>query len=135
MSADTSLPALVPATVNEAALSELGVKYLLPSYVDLHGVSKSKMVPVDHYDRMLTGSELCTGAALDGVPQALVAAFGAAAARQGPVCREALAGYRRMFRGAHQDTLNSFNNLVVLLKHRASSMRQSRCAARRWRGN
>ena len=69
MSADTSLPALVPATVNEAALSELGVKYLLPSYVDLHGVSKSKMVPVDHYDRMLTGSELCTGAALDGVPQ------------------------------------------------------------------
>ncbi len=51
------------------ALAARGVRYLLPSYVDLHGVSKSKMVPLDHHDRMMAGSELCTGAALDGVPQ------------------------------------------------------------------
>ena len=50
-------------------ISDAGVKYLLPSYVDMHGASKSKMVPIDHFDRMMSGSELCTGAALDGVPQ------------------------------------------------------------------
>lgn len=52
-----------------ASLAARGVRYLLPSYVDLHGVSKSKMVPLDHYARMMGGSELCTGAALEGVPQ------------------------------------------------------------------
>lgn len=46
-----------------------GVKYLLASYVDMHGVSKGKVVPIAHLDRMMSGSELCTGAALDGVPQ------------------------------------------------------------------
>ena len=46
-----------------------GVKYLLASYVDMHGVSKGKVVPIEHLDRMMSGSELCTGAALDGVPQ------------------------------------------------------------------
>ena len=46
-----------------------GIKYLIPSYVDMHGVPKTKMVPVDHLRRMLGGSELFTGAALDGVPQ------------------------------------------------------------------
>src|SRR4051812_29689294 len=51
------------------SLQKQGVKYLLPTYVDMHGVSKSKVVPVGHYDRMLAGSELCTGAAVDGVPQ------------------------------------------------------------------
>ena len=50
-------------------LERRGVKYLLPSYVDMHGVSKSKMVPLAHMDQMMDGSELCTGAALDGVPQ------------------------------------------------------------------
>ena len=45
------------------------VKYVLASYVDIHGVSKSKFVPISHLDRMMQGSELCTGAALDGVPQ------------------------------------------------------------------
>ena len=54
---------------DRAALESSGVKFLLASYVDIHGVSKSKMVPVDHYDQMMAGSELCTGAALDGVPQ------------------------------------------------------------------
>ena len=51
------------------ALAHQGVKYLLASYVDMHGVSKAKMVPVDHYGHMLSGSELFTGAANDGVPQ------------------------------------------------------------------
>jgi glutamine synthetase len=46
-----------------------GVKYMLASYVDMHGVSKGKVVPIAHLDRMMKGSELCTGAALDGVPQ------------------------------------------------------------------
>ncbi|MBM3525637.1 MAG: type III glutamate--ammonia ligase, partial [Alphaproteobacteria bacterium] len=50
-------------------LRDAGVRFMLPSYVDMHGVSKSKMVPIDHYDQMMAGSELCTGAALDGVPQ------------------------------------------------------------------
>ena len=51
------------------SLEKQGVKYLLPTYVDMHGVSKSKVVPIAHYGRMLGGSELCTGAAVDGVPQ------------------------------------------------------------------
>jgi glutamine synthetase len=46
-----------------------GVKFLLASYVDLHGVSKGKVVPVSHLKRMMSGSELCTGAALEGIPQ------------------------------------------------------------------
>lgn len=50
-------------------LMEKGVKYLLPSYVDMHGASKTKAVPIAHFDRMMGGSELCTGAAVDGVPQ------------------------------------------------------------------
>lgn len=53
----------------QAALSKQGVKYLLASYVDMHGVPKSKMVPIDHMSQMIDGSELFTGAALDGVPQ------------------------------------------------------------------
>ena len=51
------------------ALARQGVKYLLASYVDMHGISKAKMVPVDHYAQMIEGSELFTGAANDGVPQ------------------------------------------------------------------
>ncbi|MCG8359329.1 MAG: type III glutamate--ammonia ligase [Kiloniellales bacterium] len=50
-------------------LQQQGVLYILPSYVDMHGVSKSKMVPIGHLERAMAGSELCTGAALDGVPQ------------------------------------------------------------------
>ncbi|WP_376871380.1 type III glutamate--ammonia ligase [Albirhodobacter sp. R86504] len=55
----------------QAELAEKGVKYLLPSYVDIHGASKSKLVPIAHLKRMMNGSELCTGAALDGVPQVI----------------------------------------------------------------
>jgi glutamine synthetase len=53
------------------ALETKGVRYAFASYVDVHGVSKGKMVPIQHLDRMLGGSELFTGAALDGVPQAV----------------------------------------------------------------
>ena len=51
------------------SLQEKGVKYALGGYVDLHGVIKGKFVPLNHLDRMMKGSELYTGAALDGVPQ------------------------------------------------------------------
>lgn len=50
-------------------LGEAGVRYAMASYVDLHGVVKGKFVPLAHLGRMLGGSELYTGAALDGVPQ------------------------------------------------------------------
>ena len=50
-------------------LEAKGVRYVLAGYVDMHGVSKSKFVPIDHMKQMMGGSELCTGAALDGVPQ------------------------------------------------------------------
>ncbi|MCT0213535.1 MULTISPECIES: type III glutamate--ammonia ligase [unclassified Synechococcus] len=53
----------------KAALAAQGVRYALASFVDLHGVSKAKAVPLDHLGQMLRGSELFTGAALDGVPQ------------------------------------------------------------------
>jgi glutamine synthetase len=55
--------------VTQESLVAQGVQFLMASYVDLHGVSKCKMVPVDHFDQMMSGSELFTGAALDGVPQ------------------------------------------------------------------
>ncbi len=51
------------------ALEKQGVKYLLPTYSDMHGRSKSKMVPISHFHRMMGGSELFTGAAVEGVPQ------------------------------------------------------------------
>jgi glutamine synthetase len=52
-----------------AKLKESGVKYGLASFVDLHGISKAKAVPIAHLQQMLGGSEMFTGAALDGVPQ------------------------------------------------------------------
>ncbi len=55
--------------VTQESLVAQGVQFLMASYVDLHGVSKCKMVPVDHFEQMMSGSELFTGAALDGVPQ------------------------------------------------------------------
>ncbi len=53
-------------------LTKQGVRYALPAYVDMHGISKGKSVPIEHLDRMMRGSELCTGAALDGVPQEVI---------------------------------------------------------------
>ena len=53
----------------QAQLEARGVKFLMPTYVDMHGISKTKIVPIAHMGQMVDGSELCTGAALDGVPQ------------------------------------------------------------------
>ena len=53
----------------QSKLADSSVKYLMASFVDMHGVSKTKLVPLDHLGQMMEGSELYTGAALDGVPQ------------------------------------------------------------------
>ena len=50
-------------------LRERGVAYCLSSYVDVHGVPKAKAVPIDHFESMMGGSELYTGAAIDGLGQ------------------------------------------------------------------
>jgi glutamine synthetase len=63
---------LTPAKDLEALREQLGaqgVEYLMASFADMHGVSKTKMVPLAHLKDMMAGSELYTGAALDGVPQ------------------------------------------------------------------
>jgi len=52
-----------------AELEAKGVRYALANFVDLHGVCKAKAVPIDHLEAMAGGSELFTGAALEGVPQ------------------------------------------------------------------
>ena len=61
----------VPAAVqvDVEALLAAGIRYAAVSFVDLHGKTKAKMVPVGHLQHATTGSELFTGAALDGVPQ------------------------------------------------------------------
>jgi glutamine synthetase len=51
------------------SLAAAGVRYCVASFADLHGVAKTKMVPLSHHENMLAGSEMFTGAALDGVPQ------------------------------------------------------------------
>jgi glutamine synthetase len=51
------------------SLTEQNVKYALASFVDIHGMCKAKAVPLSHFGQMMAGSELFTGAALDGVPQ------------------------------------------------------------------
>jgi glutamine synthetase len=50
-------------------LKESGVKYCIGAYVDIHGVPKGKVVPVDHFVHFAEGSELYTGYALDGLGQ------------------------------------------------------------------
>lgn len=66
-----STSAVESMEVLACALREQGVKYCLASYVDLHGIPKCKAVPIVHLSRMLNASEMFTGAALDGVPQAV----------------------------------------------------------------
>ncbi|MGB8700079.1 MAG: type III glutamate--ammonia ligase, partial [Thermosynechococcaceae cyanobacterium] len=53
----------------KTSLEAAGVKYALASFVDIHGMGKAKAVPLSHFGQMMAGSELFTGAALDGVPQ------------------------------------------------------------------
>lgn len=66
-----STPVIAPSGADAAALAAAGVRYCAASYVDMHGVSKTKMVPIAHHAQMLGGSELFTGAAMDGVPQSV----------------------------------------------------------------
>jgi glutamine synthetase len=56
-------------TALKAELQAKGVKYCLPAYVDIHGVPKCKSVPIAHFERAMRGSELFTGAALEGLGQ------------------------------------------------------------------
>ncbi|ODN71062.1 type III glutamate--ammonia ligase [Methylobrevis pamukkalensis] len=65
------MDATAPTSPLRQTLADAGVDYLMASYVDMHGVSKAKMVPLPHLEHMLAGSELFTGAALDGVPQSV----------------------------------------------------------------
>jgi glutamine synthetase len=54
----------------QESLRAKGVKYCIGAYVDIHGVPKGKVVPLDHLSHMAHGSELYTGYALDGLGQA-----------------------------------------------------------------
>ena len=48
-------------------LRQRGVKYFFGAYVDIHGVPKSKCVPIEHLESALHGSELYTVGALEGM--------------------------------------------------------------------
>ena len=54
----------------QAELQAKGIKYCMGAYVDIHGIPKGKVVPLDHLLHMAQGSELYTGYALDGLGQA-----------------------------------------------------------------
>jgi glutamine synthetase len=51
----------------EGRLRQDGVRYVFGAYVDVHGVPKSKCVPVGHLADMARGSELYTVGALEGM--------------------------------------------------------------------
>lgn len=53
----------------QGQLKEKGVRYCMGAYVDIHGIPKGKVVPIDHLLHMAHGSELYTGYALDGLGQ------------------------------------------------------------------
>jgi glutamine synthetase len=46
------------------------MQYCIGAYVDIHGIPKAKVVPIDHLPQMSQGSERYTGYALDGLGQA-----------------------------------------------------------------
>src|SRR5690349_22876985 len=71
MTMTTTLNGQSAATVRDVAdgLAAKGVKYAAISFVDTHGKPKAKMVPLGHLEQAARGSEMFTGAALDGVPQ------------------------------------------------------------------
>ncbi len=48
-------------------LAARGVKYVFGAYTDVHGVPKSKCVPITHLKDAAAGSELYTVGALDGM--------------------------------------------------------------------
>ena len=49
-------PASDPTAALQADLRAKGVRYALASFVDLHGVSKAKAVPLEHLGQMMAGS-------------------------------------------------------------------------------
>jgi glutamine synthetase len=51
----------------EKQLTDQGVRYLFGAYTDVHGVPKSKCVPIEHLADMVAGSELYTVGALEGM--------------------------------------------------------------------
>ncbi len=73
MAVQTSIPVLADDRPEYASkreqLREQGIRYCLAAYTDVHGVGKAKCVPIDHFAEMMRGSELFTGAALDGLGQ------------------------------------------------------------------
>jgi len=65
----TETPAATDVAGLVTGLRGQGVRYAAISFVDLHGKTKAKLVPLEHLGQAALGSELFTGAALDGVPQ------------------------------------------------------------------
>lgn len=61
-------PASSPSAIRDELKSK-GVKYCIGAYVDIHGVPKGKVVPINHFEDFAAGSELYTGYALDGLGQ------------------------------------------------------------------
>lgn len=61
-----------PAEVSkiQEQLKSKGVQYCIGAYVDIHGIPKAKVVPIEHLPQMAQGSERYTGYALDGLGQA-----------------------------------------------------------------
>ena len=66
------LERLPPESIEQlkSRLKEQGIKYCIGAYVDIHGVPKGKVVPIEHLGHMAEGSERYTGYALDGLGQA-----------------------------------------------------------------
>ncbi|MHB1421140.1 MAG: type III glutamate--ammonia ligase, partial [Bacillota bacterium] len=59
---------MVKWVAKKEGLKKQGIKFCMTTYVDVHGMVKAKVVPIDHFEKMMRGSELYTGAALDGMP-------------------------------------------------------------------
>lgn len=57
----------VPLDELRARLEAEGVRYFFGAYVDVHGVPKSKCVPIDKLEHAVGGSELYTVGALEGM--------------------------------------------------------------------
>nr|WP_199286764.1 hypothetical protein [Nocardioides houyundeii] len=62
-------PAETDVAEVQGRLEAAGVRYALAGFSDVHGRLKGKVVPIAHLANMAGGSELFTGAAVDGVPQ------------------------------------------------------------------
>ncbi|MGG6294624.1 type III glutamate--ammonia ligase [Leptolyngbya sp. AN02str] len=65
---DFSAPELVSL---KNSLKQRGVKYAIASVVDVHGIPKGKVVPINHFEQMMRGAELFVGSAMEGVPQGI----------------------------------------------------------------